>query len=261
MTLPACPREDCTFAGPHHDHCRTTGEARDRSEESDCMHCATPKYSRCYAPRTPQPQPAAVVLPTVDEAARVIPEAWANPSSVGSVHLIAAQAVLDLIAARLPVWHPVEPGTAIKAGTRWRFAAADLLALLDAAAERDALAAKVERLTGELVDAGYRQAEDHAEIEALRSQLAGRCLSDITHRDEEHRQSFCMLPAEHAPLAHDDCMGCTWTDADQWQPQAVDRLADELARVADESQHEGWDSPAVRRVVARLRTAFEEPQP
>ena len=65
-----------------------------------------------------------------------------------------------------------------------------VLALLDAAAERDALAAKVERLTGELVDAGYRQAEDRAEIEALRSQLAGRCLSDITHRDEEHRQSF-----------------------------------------------------------------------
>lgn len=92
-----------------------------------------------------------------------------------------------------------------------------VLALLDAAAERDALAAKVERLTGELVDAGYRQAEDRAEIEALRSQLAGRCLSDITHRDEEHRQSFCMLPAEHAPLAHDDCMGCTWTDADHWQ--------------------------------------------
>ena len=30
-TLPTCPREDCTFTGPHH--------------------------TRCYAPRTPQPQP------------------------------------------------------------------------------------------------------------------------------------------------------------------------------------------------------------
>ena len=121
-------------------------------------------------------------------------------------------------------------------------------ALLDAAAERDALAE-------------WRDYSE-AEIDSLKAMLAGRCLSDITHRDEEHRQSFCMLPAEHAPLAHDDCMGCTWTDADHWQPQAVDRVVDELARVADESQHEGWDSPAVRRVVDRLRAALdEEPQP
>ena len=48
-----------------------------------------------------------------------------------------------------------------------------VLALLDAAAERDALAAKVERLTGELVDAGYRQAEDHAEIYRGRRDIAG----------------------------------------------------------------------------------------
>ena len=54
-----------------------------------------------------------------------------------------------------------------------------------------------------------------------------------------------------------DCMGCTWTDADHWQPQAVDRVADELARIADESQHEGWGSPVVRRVVERIRRAFE----
>ena len=66
------------------------------------------------------------------------------------------------------------------------------------------------------------------EAERLAGMLDGRCLSDITHRDEGHRQSFCMLPAEHAPLAHDDCMGCTWTDADHWQPSAVDRLADDL---------------------------------
>lgn len=41
--------------------------------------------------------------------------------------------------------------------------------LAAAAAERDALAAKVERLEGELVDAGYRQAEDRAELDALRA--------------------------------------------------------------------------------------------
>ena len=116
---------------------------------------------------------------------------------------------------------------------------------------------RAEDAEGRLIDAGYRQAEDRAEIAALRSMLAGRCLSDITHRDEEHRQSVCMLPAEHAPLAHDDCMGCTWTDADHWQECAVDRVADELARIADESQHEGWDSPVVRRVVERVARAFE----
>lgn len=70
-------------------------------------------------------------------------------------------------------------------------------------------------------------AEHRAEANDLRAMLAGRCLSDIMHRDDEHRQSVCMLPAEHAPLMHDDCMGCTWTDADHWQPSAVDRVADE----------------------------------
>ena len=124
MTLPTCPREDCTAACDH-THVLTTGKPYPcflQVGGSCTGHQIDRNYNttRCYAPRTPQPQPAAVVLPTVDEAARVIPEAWANPSSVGSVHLIAAQAVLDLIAARLPVWHPVEPGTAIKAGTRWR---------------------------------------------------------------------------------------------------------------------------------------------
>ena len=71
------------------------------------------------------------------------------------------------------------------------------------------------------------------EAELLAGMLDGRCLSDITHRDKDHRQSFCMLPAEHAPLAHDDCMGCTWTDADHWQPSAVDRLADQIEAVRE----------------------------
>lgn len=85
----------------------------------------------------------------------------------------------------------------------------------------------------------------------------GRCLSDITHRDEEHRQSVCMLPVGHAPLAHDDCLGYTWTDADRWEPSVIDRVADELARIADESQHEGWDSPCVRSIVGRIQRALD----
>ena len=120
-------------------------------------------------------------------------------------------------------------------------------AQLDAVtAERDALRAERDALA--------------AERDALRAMLSGRCLSDITHRDEEHRQSFCMLPAEHAPLAHDDCMGCTWTDAEHWGPSAVDRVADEVARIADESQHDDWASPRARSIVGR-RALDGEDQP
>ena len=111
--LTTCPREDCTFAGPHHDHYRSTGKARDRSEVPDCSHSESFSHSRCYAPRTPQP--AAVVLPTVDEVADV-------PRSGDGLRFYSdsARDILDLIAARLPVWQPVEPGTVIKAGTRVR---------------------------------------------------------------------------------------------------------------------------------------------
>ena len=116
-TLPTCPREDCTFTGPHHDHDKRTGKVRDRAEVSDCGHWVTALYTRCYAPRTPQPQPAAVVLPTVEECRTAIREAWAAENAIGSGPRVAAQAALDLIAARLPVWHPVEPGAVIKAGT------------------------------------------------------------------------------------------------------------------------------------------------
>lgn len=90
----------------------------------------------------------------------------------------------------------------------------------NAAAERDALAE-------------WRDYSE-AEIDSLKAMLAGRCLSDITHRDEEHRQSVCMLPEGHAPLMHDDCMGCTWTDADHWEPSAIDALAAKVERVRAE---------------------------
>ena len=70
---------------------------------------------------------------------------------------------------------------------------------------------RAEDAEGRLVDAGYRQAEDRAEIAALRS-----LLGDTSRR-----------------------------------------LSDELALIADESQREGWDSPVIRRVVDRIRQAFE----
>ena len=115
-TLPTCPREDCTFTGPHHDHDKRTGEVRDRSKVTDCAcDASTPYYTRCYAPRTPQPQPAAVVLPTVDEVADVL-----RSGDGLRFYSDSARDILDLVAAHLPVWQPVEPGTVIKAGTRWR---------------------------------------------------------------------------------------------------------------------------------------------
>ena len=114
--LPTCPREDCTFTGPHHDHDKRTGKVRDRSHNGVGGRCGghweTASYTRCYAPRTPQPKPAAVVLPTVEEVTDII--------KAGGFYSDTARAVLDLIAARLPVWKPVEPGTVVKAGTRVR---------------------------------------------------------------------------------------------------------------------------------------------
>ena len=71
---------------------------------------------------------------------------------------------------------------------------------------------RAEDAEGRLVDAGYRQAEDRAEIAALRS-----LLGDTSRR-----------------------------------------LSDELELIADESQREGWDSPVIRRVVERIRQAFED---
>ena len=59
-----------------------------------------------------QPQPAAVVLPTVGEVVDIIKE--------GGFYSDTARTILYLFAARLPVWQPVEPGTVIKAGTRVR---------------------------------------------------------------------------------------------------------------------------------------------
>ena len=61
-----------------------------------------------------QPQPAAVVLPTVDEVVDIV------LIKEGGFYSAAARDILGLIAARLPVWQPVAPGTVIKAGTRVR---------------------------------------------------------------------------------------------------------------------------------------------
>ena len=63
-------------------------------------------------PTCPRPDCAPIVLPTVDEVVDIIKE--------GGFYSVTARVVLGLIAARVPVWQPVEPGTVIKAGTVYR---------------------------------------------------------------------------------------------------------------------------------------------
>ena len=57
----------------------------------------------------------AIVLPTVDEVADVL-----RSGDGLRFYSDSARDILGLIATRLPVWQPVEPGTVIKAGTRVR---------------------------------------------------------------------------------------------------------------------------------------------
>ena len=52
------------------------------------------------------------LLPSVDEVVDILKE--------GGFYSDTARDILGLIAARMPVWQPVEPGTVIKAGTRLR---------------------------------------------------------------------------------------------------------------------------------------------
>ena len=62
--------------------------------------------------------------------------------------------------------------------------------------------------------------------------LAGRCLADVTHRDDEHRQSVCVLPADHR-TAHDDLLGCTWTDAEHHEPGNPARKPEDAPRTSE----------------------------
>ena len=76
------------------------------------------------SPHLPASAAAPIVLPTVEEVARTIMLDDGYPHR-DPAYLTNAQAVLDLIASRVPVWVPVEPGTIIKAGTRYRVETSD----------------------------------------------------------------------------------------------------------------------------------------
>ena len=114
-SLPTCPREDCTaLIGHWHNTYGTIFACLDALNGRECGHDAE-RENHCYAPRTSQPP--AVVLPTVDEVADAI---LASSTTGEGWHVSGARAALNLIAARITPWHPVEPGTIIKAGTRVR---------------------------------------------------------------------------------------------------------------------------------------------
>lgn len=81
-----------------------------------------------------------------------------------------------------------------------------------------ALVARVRELEAEMgerifwldQDAGLI-AEAMERLSAAEAQLKGRCLADITLRDDDHRMVTCILPEGHT-FEHDDGMGCLWTD-------------------------------------------------
>ena len=131
MTLPTltpCPKPDCKAPIAHwHSLDGDPQACRFVLRGKPCQHDAG--RLPCFAPRR---ETAPLHLPDVDAVARAIYESddygpsWATRrDSVKDDYRRNAQAVLDLIAAHQPVWKRVEPGTLIKAGTRYRRACAD----------------------------------------------------------------------------------------------------------------------------------------
>ena len=117
--LTPCPREDCTADVRHwHNHagatfaCTNTKRKWCRKQHIDVAHpCHLPHVPASSQVKTAD-NPAPIVLPTVDEVADVL-----RSGDGLRFYSDSARDILDLIATRLPVWQPVEPGTVIKAGT------------------------------------------------------------------------------------------------------------------------------------------------
>ena len=126
MTLPTltpCPKPDCRAPITHY-HGNSSGDIYACTSSLNGRPCPHGQDSPCYAPRETAP----LLVPDVDTVARMIYESddyptnsWATQSEdVKDEYRRNAQAILDLIAAHQPVWKRVEPGTLIKAGTRYR---------------------------------------------------------------------------------------------------------------------------------------------
>ena len=127
MTLPKpCPKPDCPAPITHwHSLDGDPGACRFALRGEPCQHGYLGRP--CYAPRATAP----LHLPDVDTVARKIYESeydmpWDDRHErVKDAYRRNARDVLDLIAAHQPVWKQVEPGTPIKAGTRYRRVCAD----------------------------------------------------------------------------------------------------------------------------------------
>ena len=92
-------------------------------------------------------------------------------------------------------------------------------------------------------DAASREyvAELVERVKAAEAMLDGRCLSDITHRDDEHRQSICMLAAGHA-TAHDDGKGCRWTDGEHYGLDPAEATIARVRELAEQHPGTAWNS-------------------
>ena len=128
---PVCPFEWCEVGGVHY-HRTDFGVCKCRP--GDPGHEASGAFTtRCYAPRPgnakPETDPRHAhdpwILPTREQVARVLfastygddGEQWDEVTGVRhDLYLDDADAVLALLSP----WRPVEPGTTIKAGTRYR---------------------------------------------------------------------------------------------------------------------------------------------
>ncbi len=128
---PVCPFEWCEVGGVHY-HRTDFGVCKCRP--GDPGHEASGAFAtRCYAPRPestdpetdPRHAPDPWILPTREQVARALfastygddGEQWDEITGVRhAFYLDDADAVLALLSP----WRPVEPGTTIKAGTRYR---------------------------------------------------------------------------------------------------------------------------------------------
>ena len=87
-----------------------------------------------------------------------------------------------------------------------------------------------------------------ARVREAEAALSGRCLADITLRDDDHRMVICILPEGHT-FEHDDGMGCLWTDgghrADDHSDAARLAAVDELHQPDLDWPHSSHENPEV----------------
>ena len=111
MTLPTIPESIYAAAWRRW---LQSGEDDCRPLLAQCINAVWPELHALAVASLPAPEPAPVVLPDREAIVRAI---WGKP---GVPRGEAADAVLALLAETVTPWKPVEPGTVIKAGTRYR---------------------------------------------------------------------------------------------------------------------------------------------